>query len=1060
MSNYRLEGNKYIIENYDKLSPFSSFLPGLAGVKGIPVWSFYTNRGQAMSSFGIHNKGNAMMEFNPANTSYEETPIKGFRTFVRVDGEYYEPFCSYAPELNRRMEIEKNVITIIEENKGLKITISYIVLPNESIGAIVRRVTVENTDKATHELELIDGMPQIITYGVQNSLYKEMSNLFRSYAEIRNMENNAPYYTTRAASDDSGEVAQTEGGFFYLAVKDGQLLPVICDKNVLFDFDSSLRNPVVFLEKGLKGVLERTQYAVNKIPCGFVAMEEKLKAGEKLEFTAFAGYASSVELLNGKVAGLCRRGYVEEKLAEARELADFFTKDVYTESANPLFDRYMEQCYLDNFLRGGYPFLMGKGDNRKVVHLFSRKHGDPERDYNFFSIAGEYYSQGNGNYRDVCQNRRNDVFFNPAIGDFNVHHFFSLVQMDGYNPLEIRPFSFVITAEKKAEAMEALARHVVDKEGKLAAVLEKPFTPGQITNMIARYQMQVTGDEEDLVNELVSLAEEQIEACFKEGYWSDHWDYNLDLVEDYLLIYPDKEKELLFGRKDYRFYDSEGVVRPRRDTYVINKKGQVRQYGSLYESEEKASRPGFDKNATNWLKDTQGNLVTTNLFGKLLTLAVNKFALLDSHGLGVEMEGGRPGWNDAMNGLPGLFGSSMPETMELKRLVDFMCKVVPESGSQDIPTELAEFMRSIYEALQENLSDFAYWDKVAGLREEFREKIMFTTSGERSEVPYAEIGKILKAFADKLEKAWEKALELGHGIMPTYFTYEADEFEPLVNEDGSPRISPYGLPGAEVKSFQLVMVPFFLEGPARMLAACGGKDRAVAEKMCAAVKESDIYDKKLKMYKTSESIEGMSAENGRVRAFTAGWLERESIFLHMEYKYFLGMLKAGLYTEFYEAVSDALIPYQKPEVYGRSILENSSFLASCANPDSAVHGQGFVARLSGSTVEMLSMWIGMFLGEGGFRTGKDGLELVLAPRLSKKMFDTNGEASFMLCGNCIVTYHNESGKDTFGVDGAGVWRMELSDGTEKFTVSGDCIPETLALKVREGKMKSIEAYLA
>ena len=386
MSNYRLEGNKYIIENYDKLSPFSSFLPGLAGVKGIPVWSFYTNRGQAMSSFGIHNKGNAMMEFNPANTSYEETPIKGFRTFVRVDGEYYEPFCSYAPELNRRMEIEKNVITIIEENKGLKITISYIVLPNESIGAIMRRVTVENTDKATHELELIDGMPQIITYGVQNSLYKEMSNLFRSYAEIRNMENNAPYYTTRAASDDSGEVAQTEGGFFYLAVKDGQLLPVICDKNVLFDFDSSLRNPVVFLEKGLKGVLERTQYAVNKIPCGFVAMEEKLKAGEKLEFTAFAGYASSVELLNGKVAGLCRRGYVEEKLAEARELADFFTKDVYTESANPLFDRYMEQCYLDNFLRGGYPFLMGKGDNRKVVHLFSRKHGDPERDYNFFSI--------------------------------------------------------------------------------------------------------------------------------------------------------------------------------------------------------------------------------------------------------------------------------------------------------------------------------------------------------------------------------------------------------------------------------------------------------------------------------------------------------------------------------------------------------------------------------------------------------------------------------------------------------------------------------------------------
>ena len=28
--------------------------------------------------------------------------------------------------------------------------------------------------------------------------------------------------------------------------------------------------------------------------------------------------------------------------------------------------------------------------------------------------------------------------------------------------------------------------------------------------------------------------------------------------------------------------------------------------------------------------------------------------------MGIEMEAGKPGWNDAMNGLPGLFGSEMP----------------------------------------------------------------------------------------------------------------------------------------------------------------------------------------------------------------------------------------------------------------------------------------------------------------------------------------------------------------------------------------------------------------
>ena len=91
---FRLVGDKFIIEDYDRKAAFSSFLPGLAGVKGIPVWSFYTNRGQGINSFGIHNKANAMMEFNSAITGYETANLKGFRTFVRKNGEYFEPFCS------------------------------------------------------------------------------------------------------------------------------------------------------------------------------------------------------------------------------------------------------------------------------------------------------------------------------------------------------------------------------------------------------------------------------------------------------------------------------------------------------------------------------------------------------------------------------------------------------------------------------------------------------------------------------------------------------------------------------------------------------------------------------------------------------------------------------------------------------------------------------------------------------------------------------------------------------------------------------------------------------
>lgn len=1062
-----LLGDKFIMEDYDRLPAFSSFLPGLAGVKGIPVWSFYTNRGQGMNSFGIHNKNNAMMEFSPAVTAYENVNLKGFRTFIRKDGEFFEPFCGYDPAARRRMEIEKNVLTISEESHGLRITVEYMILPHENIGALVRHVSVENLGPAC-QIELLDGMAQIIQYGLTNSLYKEMSNLFKSWTDIKNLENRAPVFTMRASSDDSAEVSEIEGGYFYCVASGGELQPIVYDKSVIFSYNNSMQWPVIFMEQGLDAVLAQEPCFANKVPCAFVPMKRSLGEGEAVAFTAYAGFAPSIELLNSKTPAFCREGYVEEKLADARSLVDQFTKDVWTKSADPLFDRYIEQCYLDNFLRGGYPFVIGQGEGRKVIHLFSRKHGDPERDYNFFSIAGEYYSQGNGNFRDVCQNRRNDVFFCPGVGDLNVRQFYNLVQMDGYNPLEIRPNTFVIPEERMEEAKAVLAGYVPGQEAALEAVIRSAFTPGQITNAIAARGLTVRGDEEKLVETLLMLADQRQEAGFGEGYWCDHWDYDLDLVEDYLLVYPEEKERLFFGDATYRYYDSVGVVRPRRDTYVLNK-GKVRQYGAVEDCEEKLSRPGFVENGTNWLKDADGNLVTTTLFGKMLTLAVNKFALLDPEGLGIEMDGGKPGWNDAMNGLPGLFGSSMPETMELKRLVEFMLDAVKERQAKgdapgntqgvELPEELAGFMDGIMEALGEGLSGFDYWDKTAALREAFRAQTKLTVSGKRATVPFDRLERVLGAFAGKLHTSVQTALEIGHGIMPTYFTYEADDYEVVKNPDGTDRISPYGLPSVTVKHFTRVDLPYFLEGPARMLAASTEAERDTAAAMCAKLKETDVYDKKLKMYKTSASIEPLSMENGRVRAFTPGWLERESVFLHMEYKYFLGMLKAGLYDEFYTAIGDALIPYQDPAVYGRSILENSSFLASSANPDPSVHGQGFVGRLSGSTVEAVSMWLGMFLGNGGFFVQDGQVKLRLAPLLAGSMFDDQGEAAFMLCGKCRVTYHNEKKANCYGTDGAKVTRMRVHLDGEDVAVEGDALEEKLALAVRAGEVPAIEAWL-
>jgi hypothetical protein len=74
----------FIIKNYQNCPTFSSFLPGIAGKLGIPIWAFYVNRGQAIASFGIENKDHALMEFEPANKSYRTVPSRGFRTFIKI----------------------------------------------------------------------------------------------------------------------------------------------------------------------------------------------------------------------------------------------------------------------------------------------------------------------------------------------------------------------------------------------------------------------------------------------------------------------------------------------------------------------------------------------------------------------------------------------------------------------------------------------------------------------------------------------------------------------------------------------------------------------------------------------------------------------------------------------------------------------------------------------------------------------------------------------------------------------------------------------------------------
>lgn len=296
MPNYSFEKEEFIIEQFDQAKPFSSFLPGLAGLKGIPMWTFYANRGQAVCSFGIRDKNSPIMEFSPANIMYQSVSMKGFRTFVKLEGAdtIYEPFQNAYPDpaARRTMRILANEIGIeeINEAKGLRTKVTYFHIPNDDYAALVRKVEITNITGEALRMEVLDGLPEILPYGVENAGYKEIGNLLRSWMEVDNLENGIPYYRNRSSTHDEAEISEVRSGHFYLSFDEqGSRIKPFADFELVFGSNTSLGYPEGFAGTPLEELAGRPQYCTNKVPCGFTGVTAELAPGKASRFTLSSG---------------------------------------------------------------------------------------------------------------------------------------------------------------------------------------------------------------------------------------------------------------------------------------------------------------------------------------------------------------------------------------------------------------------------------------------------------------------------------------------------------------------------------------------------------------------------------------------------------------------------------------------------------------------------------------------------------------------------------------------------------------------------------------------------
>ena len=255
---------------------------------------------------------------------------------------------------------------------------------------------------------------------------------------------------------------------------------------------------------------------------------------------------------------------------------------------------------------------------------FSRRHGDPSRPWNRFTIrvrdeAGRPSLSYEGNWRDIFQNWEALLWSFPGFIDGVVAKFVNASTADGFNPYR-------------------LTSDGIDWE---VPEPEKPWS-----NI---------------------------------GYWGDHQTiYLLKLLETSRRFQPRALERLLearifsFANVPYRIASYAELVADPHDTIRFDAAG-----GEAIE--ERVATLGADGKL---LADADGKIVHVSLAEKLVICMLARLSNLVPDG-GIWMNTQRPEWNDANNALVG-YGVSMVTLCYLRRFVVFLGELLDEKRGDDI----------------------------------------------------------------------------------------------------------------------------------------------------------------------------------------------------------------------------------------------------------------------------------------------------------------------------------------------------------------------------------------
>ena len=684
------EEHYFKISNSDALRPF--FMSILSDSNH---WMFISSNGGLTA--GRKNADYALFPYYTDDKITESAEITGSKSIFIVHKEgkaqVWEPFSyrfdgRYTISRNLYKNVYGNKIIFEEENHDLKLTFRY-QWNSSTIYGFVKKSTLINNASDEVRITALDGIQNILPYGVNSDLQNSTSNLVDAYkrSELEKasglgiyslsaiivdkaepsealkanvvwslgLENpthllsslQLPRFRKGMPIQEEVDIKAEKGAYFTLAEVS---LPAGAEKEWMIVADVNKNHSAIArISENIQSAKNLYQLVEQDIALGTKSLIQLNAASDGLQLTSDKLRDTrhfSNTLFNIMRGGIFDNNYQIEKW-DLRNYLSAANTDVF-KTSEPVIEALPEVFSLSRLKEIAYQ-SRDKDFRRLCIEYmplkFSRRHGDPSRPWNKFSINTRSEIDGSkildyeGNWRDIFQNWEALAHSYPEFIESMIHKFLNATTFDGYNPYR------------------------VTKDGFDWETIE-PDNPWSYI-----------------------------------GYWGDHQIIYLlkflEFIENHspgkLESYFDQDL-FVYAVVPYRIKRYEDILHNPKDTIEFD-------FDLDRKIREDKEETGADAAL---LRDSGQSIHRANFIEKILATVLAKLSNFIPEG-GIWMNTQRPEWNDANNALVGN-GVSMVTLYYLRRFLHFFQEVFAASKMEEVhvSSELLDFFDRVFKTFHTN----------------------------------------------------------------------------------------------------------------------------------------------------------------------------------------------------------------------------------------------------------------------------------------------------------------------------------------------------------------------